>query len=139
MSLYAVAILVELIRSRSVKWFTIQAVGLVATIAILYLTAGFPQTKLVFGGISLTSAIATMLICTILGIAANYFFYLSGPFSWLSFLKPVLVSPIVLLPLIGSVQGLPQIESVQMICFGLIAFQNGFFWRAVFEHAKKKS
>lgn len=139
MALYALAIVWELIASRAVKWFAWQAVGLLAVVVVLNLATGFPAPRQAFGGASPIVTIAIMLVCTVLGIAANYFFYLKGRFSWQSFLKPVFVSPIVLLPLIGSVQGLPQVESIQLVSFAFIAFQNGFFWRVVLEHAKKKS
>jgi hypothetical protein len=57
-------------------------------------------------------------------------------FSWLDLLKPVTISPIVLLPLMGSVQGVGELKEIQVVSFGLLAFQNGFFWQAVLEGAR---
>jgi hypothetical protein len=63
---------------------------------------------------------------------------LKGTFSWPDLLKPLCISPIVLLPLIGSVQGMKGLESMQVISFALLAFQNGFFWQVVLERASPK-
>lgn len=137
MGLYAIAILIDLMINRSWKYFIIEASILIIVIIVLYLTTGFPTTiRQPFGGISPVLAIAIMFVCTILGIASRYFFYQKGNFSWRSFLKPMFISPIVLLPLLGSVQGVSSFESIQLISFGILAFQNGFFWNAVLEHTK---
>jgi hypothetical protein len=42
----------------------------------------------------------------------------------------------VLLPLLGSLQGVTSFETIQIISFGILSFQNGFFWKVVLEHAK---
>ena len=80
-------------------------------------------------------AIALMFGGVLLGIAATYVFNLSGAFSWRDFAKPLVASPIILLPMIGSVQG-AELESVQLISFAILAFQNGFFWQQVLKDAK---
>jgi hypothetical protein len=69
-----------------------------------------------------------------LGIVANYVYYREGKFDWRSFVKPMVISPIILIPLIGSVQGSGNVESIQMISFGFLAFQNGFFYKKVLEN-----
>jgi len=135
---FGVFIIIELIISRVIKRFVIQIVILFGVIVLLKVTTGFPATRRAFGGVSPVTAIGIMLVCTLLGIAAHYFFFLKRQFSWRTFLKPLVISPIVLLPLIGSVQGTSNIEAIQMISFGFLSFQNGFFWREVFEHAKKQ-
>lgn len=136
--LFGIFIIIEFIISRAVKRFIIQVVILLGVIVVLRVTTGFPATRVAFGGVSPITATGIMFICTLLGIAAHYFFYLKGGFSWRTFLKPLVTSPIVLLPLIGSVQGTSGVESVQMISFGVLAFQNGFFWKEVLEHAKSQ-
>lgn len=138
MGLYALVVLVELLVSRRVRRFVIQAVTLLAVAILLRVTTGFPVPKQAFGGVSPIAAIGIMLVCTILGIGAHYFFHLRGEFSWTSLIKPLVISPIVLLPLAGSVQGAPSVESVQLISFGFLAFQNGFFWREVVARAKSQ-
>lgn len=138
LGLFCLFIIIELIISRAVKRFVIQAVILLAVIVLLKVTTGFPSTRVAFGGVSPIIAIGIMFVCTLIGIAAHYFFYMKGRFAWRTFLKPLVISPIVLLPLIGSVQGTSGVESVQMISFGVLAFQNGFFWKEVLGHAKSQ-
>lgn len=74
---------------------------------------------------------------TVLGIAARYFFYLkSGEFSWLGLVKPAMISPLVMIPLIASVQTMTTLNATQLVSFGLLAFQNGFFWKTVLDSAR---
>ena len=133
---FALFIIIELIVSRAVTRFVVQAVTILVLILILRVITGFPKITTAFGGVSPIIAIGIMFVCTILGIVGHYFFNLKGRFSWRTFLKPLIISPIVLLPLIGSVQGTSDIENIQLISFGFLAFQNGFFWKEVLEHAK---
>ena len=71
----------------------------------------------------------------LLGAAARYIFYFKGEFSWLDFAKPLCISPLLLLPLIGSIQATKDLEPIQLISFALLGFQNGFFWQAVLARA----
>ena len=136
--MFGLFIIIELVFSRAVKKFIVQAAILLGVIAVLKVTTGFPATRIAFGGVSPIVAIGIMFVCTLIGIAGHYFYYMKGKFVWRTFLKPLIISPIVLLPLIGSVQGTSGLEPIQMFCFGVLAFQNGFFWKEVFEHAKSK-
>lgn len=139
MGLYLVLILVELFKERSWKRFGIEILILGGVFLLLNLTLGFPtNTVQAFGGISPIRLIGIMFVCTILGVAARYFFYLEGKFSWLDFLKPMFISPIVLLPLLGTIQGATSFETIQTISFAILSFQNGFFWKVVLENAKKQ-
>jgi len=136
MASYGLFIIVELLVSRAAKRFILQAAILLGVFILLNVITGFPATRQAFGGVSPLASIGIMFVCILFGIAAHYLFYLKGRFFWRSFLKPLLISPIVLLPLIGSVQGASNIESIQLISFGFLAFQNGFFWKEVLERAK---
>ncbi len=138
--LYLLIIIIELISNRNFKRFILELSILLGFIFILYITTGFPVFSRLqaFGGVSPLTAIAIMFVCTLFGIIAHYFFTLKGKFSWRKFLKPLFISPIVFLPLLGSVQSLPNLENIQLISFGILAFQNGFFWKVVFEHAQAK-
>ena len=139
--LYLVLLAVEGLSARSVKRILPEAVLLCAFLFLLNRITGFPvpSSLQAFGGISPLTAIGLMFLCTILGIMAHYVFYLKGKFSWQEFLKPLVISPIIFLPLVGSVQSLTGLESVQMISFAILAFQNGFFWKEVFGRVKKKA
>jgi hypothetical protein len=138
MTIYGLFIAVDLLATRVVRSFIAQAGLLIGVCVLLRVTTGFPSTRRPFGGVSPELSIAIMFVCTILGISAQYLFGLRGRFSWRSLLKPLVISPIVLLPLIGSVQGSGGIQSLQLISFGFLAFQNGFFWRTVLERAQTK-
>jgi hypothetical protein len=139
MAVFALIIILELIFSRSFKKFLIQAVILLVAILILRMATGFPSIRVAFGGVSPVLAIVIMFVCTLFGIGAHYFFYFQGEFSWQTFLKPFFISPIILLPLIGSLTGTKSFEPVQLISFGFLSFQNGFFWKEVLQHAKPKT
>lgn len=141
LGLYGLILVVELIRFRRLRAFSVQLAALVTVAALLHLTTGFPTPSSwhAFGGVGPLGAIGLMFLFVLLGMAARYLFYLRGKFSWLSFLKPLCASPIVLLPLLGALQGLSQIEPIQLVSFCFLAFQNGFFWKVVFERAKAQA
>ncbi len=136
--LYTAAIVVELILRKKLRRFAFELVLLLLVIILALLINNAATGKVSFG--QKTSPFATvgvMFAATIFGIAARYIFYLQkGQFSWLDFLKPLVITPIVLLPLIGSVQTSDELSSMQVLSFAVLAFQNGFFWQAVLEGAK---
>jgi hypothetical protein len=102
----------------------------------LFLKGGtLGPSRLAFGGASPLWALALMFIGVIMGMAATYIFNLTSEFSWRDLARPLVVSPLVLLPLIGSLQG-ANLEPVQLVCFTVLAFQNGFFWQQVLRDAK---
>ena len=84
---YALFILIELILNRGWKRFAIQGIVLAGVILILRWTTGFPAMKIAFGGTSPITAVLLMFVCTLVGIAANYFYSLEGEFSWTIFLE----------------------------------------------------
>ncbi len=136
---YGLVMLVELVRYQSFKTVAVQAVALGGVVLLLYVTTGFPEPdrSVSFGGgFSPLMTIGVMFVATLLGIAVRYYFYMRE-FSWRSFLKPLCITPIVLLPMMGSVHGSGTIDEIQLISFGFLAFQNGFFWKAVLEQAKR--
>ena len=134
---YGLIILTELLVLGGVKRFLLEAAVLAAVVILLGTTTGFPATRRAFGGASPTLAIAVMFVCTLLGVAAHYFFYLRSAFIWRSLLKPMCITPIVLLPLLGSVQATASLEPIQLVSLSFLAFQNGFFWKVVIERASR--
>jgi hypothetical protein len=130
--------LIDYIRRRSWPRLLIYIVALLAIALALRITTGFPfpTSRQTFGGgASPLVAVSLMFVGVILGIAATYVFNMTGAFSWHDFTRPLVVSPLVLLPLIGSLQG-ASLEPVQLVCFTVLAFQNGFFWQQVLRDAK---
>lgn len=138
MALYAVIIVIDFIASpRATKRCAIEGTTLLGVFVLLNRTTGFPTPKGAFGGLSQIWAIVIMLICVLCGMMAQYFFY-RRKFTWRAFLKPFCVSPIILFPLIGTIQGILEFETIQLISFGLLSFQNGFFWKELFEKVQRE-
>jgi hypothetical protein len=107
----------------------------------LYVTTGFPRPsgRVAFGGtIPAWWAVVAMFIGIVLGMIANYVWSKPKKSDWIDFLRPIAVSPLVLLPLIGSLQSGP-LETIQVFSLGLLAFQNGFFWQEVLKDAKPRT
>jgi hypothetical protein len=131
--------LIDFLWSRSPRRFFVEFGLLFAAGITLFIAAGFPLpgSRQAFGaGSGSLLLVGVMFLCIVLGMAARYFFYLRNPFDWLSLLKPLCVSPIVLLPILGTLQSPAELAPVQLVSFCLLAFQNGFFWRVVFERAQ---
>lgn len=135
--LYLAVILVDLLRSRHLKRFLLELLPLIGLLIIDVITASATSGYVTFGaGSSPTLVVLIMFAGVLLGIGARYIFYLEGKFSWLDFVKPLCISPILLLPLIGSLRTGTNLEVIQVVSFALLAFQNGFFWQAVLAQAR---
>jgi hypothetical protein len=137
-TIYFAAISVELFRTRVVGRFLAEITILIALVLLALVVSATGTGVVSFGGgASPIGVVAVMFAATLFGIIARYFFYLKKAFSWLGLLKSLCISPIILLPLIGSVQGTKELEPMQVVSFALLAFQNGFFWEVVLERAKR--
>ena len=136
-AIYTVLIALRLLRG---KWSAlVELVGLAVFVAALHWTTGFPEPTIAFGGRSPLVVIALMYASIILGTVCSYLFYLQGSFSWQTLLRPICISPILLLPVMGSIQGSSHMGTLQLLSLALLAFQNGFFWKVIFERAKKNA
>lgn len=122
-------------RRRGVICLVLLAVFLIA----LNRMTGFPvpEGRIAFGGtISIWWAVVTMSIGIIFGMIAQYVWSKPEKFLWLDFLRPIVISPLVLLPLVGSLSG--ALEPMQLLSLTLLAFQNGYFWQKVLADAQPK-
>lgn len=78
-----------------------------------------------------------MFVSMILGILSRYYWDLLGrgksfrETSLMELLRPLLIAPLVFYPIWGYAS-----QSPKDLKAALIAFQNGFFWQAVFETAR---
>jgi hypothetical protein len=137
LAIASVVAVLDYVHRPSWRRFLAYALGLGVIAVALFLTTGFPfpSSREAFGGASPLFALALMFVGVLLGIAATYVFNSTGAFSWRDFARPFVISPLILLPLIGSLQG-ANLEPVQMVCFTVLAFQNGFFWQQVLRDAK---
>lgn len=136
--LYFLLIIIPRLMGQSTGIFWKELLGLVAGVLVLRWSTGFPSLRESFSAINPIAAIVVMFVFVLLGMIANYLFYLRGQFELISFTRPLLVSPIVLLPLVGSIEPQTDVAPVQLICLAILAFQNGFFWRTVFEHVRPR-
>ena len=123
---YGVIIIADLIINRALKRCLIEIALLITVIIILNLLTGFP-TPIEGFGLDQIWAFIIMFTCTVSGMAAQYVFYQEKKFSWGSFLRPLVISPLILLPLVGTINGIQKFETIQLISFGMLSFQNGFF------------
>ena len=114
MGLYLILIVVELVITRALKRFVVEVGILLGVFVLLNTTTGFPSSKQAFGGFSPVHAIVIMFICINLGVASRYFFFLKEKISWREFFKPMVGSPIVLLPIPGTLKGLSRFELIQL-------------------------
>jgi hypothetical protein len=92
---------------------------------------------------------ATLIIsyvAMVLGMTSHYIYVQAAQgakklkFNWLSFVMPILASPIVFIPLVslaGQVPSVPEAFSQAKVMVYLVAFQNGFFWKHFFDQRKQ--
>ena len=141
MILYCIILITDLFLKQKKICVTIQFFLLVFVYSVLSLTLDFPNSKRIFGDTSPLLSVFIMLVCTIFGMISNHIFYMDNkkPFSWYTFLRPIVISPIVLLPILGSALGGSQkLNTIQLISFAFLSFQNGFFWKEIFERVRSK-
>jgi hypothetical protein len=82
--------------------------------------------------------VASMYLAMLLGIVAQSYYFSEriSSVTVTSWLKPVLASPIIFVPLVSSYQSsLVSMTSVGVseLLIVLVSFQNGFFWKVVFD------
>lgn len=131
----------DLILTRRLRRFALEVTCLALAFLVLRLTTGFPAASGFRGqgfgpGDNPWPMIGLVFVCILLGMAARYFFHLKGALSWRALLRPLCVSPIVVLPLLGTLEDVSQLQPLQVVSFCVLAFQSGFFWRVVFERAQ---
>jgi hypothetical protein len=112
-------------------------VGIV--LALRYNVGSEIETKGVLGPkLSPQLMIVAMYVSMVFGTIAQSFFFAAKKveITALDWIKPVLVSPIIFIPLLSSYEnslthmddfGIPELMIL------LFSFQNGFFWKAVFD------
>jgi hypothetical protein len=82
--------------------------------------------------------VALMYIAMTLGIVAQTYYFRSDAVEpgFTSWIKPALASPIIFIPLLSSYQDtLSTIDQISLaeIMILLVSFQNGFFWKVIFD------
>ena len=134
--------LLGFIRTRRLVPFAMSllVIGAVAVAVLLWVPEPVSD-RAVFGaaeegGFPVMIAVGAMFISIGLGIAARYVFDAErGAFDWFAFLRPVVISPILLLPLIGTLDN-GELQPLQIVSLAILSFQNGFFWQKVLENIR---
>ena len=99
-----------------------------------------PGDRAVFGaepetGFSVMVAVGVMFVSICLGILGRYIFEANDSFDWFGLLRPLVVAPILLLPLIGTLDN-GELQPLQLISLAVLSFQNGFFWQKIIASLK---
>ena len=139
---------------RSPDWLKLilHLIALALYLLLLRLLFGFPalDTEYSKGANDGFLALAlAMYVCMLAGMAAEYVYhYFDAPrsksrkFEIGTFVKPFLVSPLVFMPLAGSLQSanldLSHFDAPRLMVF-LVAFENGFLWRGYFSRKLAES
>ena len=93
------------------------------------------------------AAVAICYIAMLLGMMAEYVYAQAEKgqqkltFAPMTFVMPILASPIVFIPLltIAAEVNAPGILSQAKLMVYLVAFQNGFFWKSFFEQRRRQN
>jgi hypothetical protein len=91
--------------------------------------------------------IVVLYACMLLGMASNYLYGRSAttkstrpPFDAWNFVKPMLASPIVFIPLLGAFQSASadiNLTPTGKLMIFLVTFENGFFWKEIFDNRRR--
>ena len=134
---FLILICVELMGGAS-SWETgFEFAATVLFVLLLRWLFGYPFVRQPFSPEVSYAQIGMLFVAIILGMIGDYFFNGKAGFSWPSLLKPIIVSPLVLLPLLGTLS--PEANHQQFVCVMIVGFQSGFFWRKIVRNAKTKN
>ena len=110
---------------------SIIVVNLINTQETMNSTSNFPWSK-----------VGLLFIAMIFGMISQYFYYHGfNKINWSGFSKPFFASPIIFIPLISAYQNsITNMTSFQLgdLMILLVAFQNGFFWKMIFERQEQQ-
>jgi hypothetical protein len=140
----------QFVLSNNKRHLFINLILIVLCIFIVYKNFFFIETPVAKGPDN-SDIYLIILICYIvmlLGMLCHFLFFhyvLSrekrGKFDWGRFLAPIFISPIIFIPIATTLQNskvdFANPSTVNLMIF-LIAFQNGFFWKELFDNRINK-
>jgi len=129
---YFIYLIFDLATTKRYKYNAIQLLVLALFVTFLNIKTGFPFPKVSFGSVSSELTFLLMFVFIIVGMVSNHLFF-NEKLNLGKCLKPILVSPMILLPLYSLIDGIETLESMKTASLCLIAYQNGFFWKVLFE------
>lgn len=142
-------------KHRNIKKTVLQLLLLLGLVLTLHVFLGFPNFLVSFTGQTISKGrsdgellenwpmYVVSYVAMILGMLSQYVYaWLTKPqgerptFDWGSFVAPLLVSPIVFVPLFGTLNGGEGVEKSNFMIV-LVAFENGFFFKSYFDQRAK--
>jgi len=94
-----------------------------------------------------TVTLVISYVAMVLGMTSHYVYVQAErgakklTFNWLSFVMPILASPIVFIPLVSLAGEVPAVGGAfthAKVMVYLVAFQNGFFWKNFFDKQRQE-
>jgi hypothetical protein len=147
--LFLLALVRALLTRRFLRFF-VEGPCIIAFTLLLRILFGFPAPRVTVAK-SANSDLAlgvALFLFMVFGMLAQYLFdHFSAPqrernrFDWGLFLAPVFASPVVFIPLLAAFQNadidLAHHTPARFMVY-LAAFQNGFFWREIFDKQRER-
>jgi len=139
--LYLITIVLGHLGSTRGAWKWLEILCLTGYFALLRHWTGFPSPMIAFSEPISFVFLIGLQISVVAGILSNQLYATpSGTLrSWDELAKPLFIAPMLLLPLLGSLEGCGKLTNIQGTSFLLLGFQNGFFWRKVFQRLQSEN
>ncbi len=126
---------------RRETWFSLWLVLVMATLVVT-LVFSPSHERMTDDQRPAWGLVGLLYLMVVVGMLAQHFYFRKEgkPLKWSALVRPFLASPIVFLPLLSGFQkalshvvafGLPELMMF------LAAFQNGFFWKVVFDRQRE--
>jgi len=142
--------LVRALRTKRFLRFFVEGLCITAFALLLRVVFGFPTPRVTVAK-SASSDLAVgiaLFLFMVFGMLAQFLFdHFSASqrerkgFDWGLFLAPLFASPVVFIPLLAAFQNadidVTHLTTARFMVF-LVAFQNGFFWREVFDKQRER-
>ena len=132
LALYTTYLLGEFLLGRRPRYVAPQLLALALAATLFHLSTGFPIPVQSFGSHVPLTLIVIIGFCIVSGILSSVFFF-SEEFRAAAVIKPLLASPIIMIPILGLVEQVNDFDTMSIVMLCLISYQNGFFWKTLFK------
>jgi hypothetical protein len=120
------------------NWVLLAALfAVLAVVVVTFVTTDFPGYRVSFGGDWLAEIVLVVVAFAgiVFGILAHIVYYRGEQVTLAEFLKPLVVSPLLIAPLVGVMET-TGFEVLTMLSLFILAFQNGFFWKEMLKNVR---
>lgn len=136
--LYLIHLIFDWFSRKPRRPVVVQFLVLAFSVFFLNRSTDFPFPMTAFGGSAPNVYIfTTMFVCILFGMVSHYLFF-HKDLTLKNCLRPLLVSPILLIPLYGLVDPTSDLSPLRIVYLCLLSYQNGFFWKHLFENIEQK-